>query len=241
MDGLNNLITSIKRLTWYEWIMAAVMIAIAGYVMISSFLDPSSSDNPTWLTVVNFISAVAGVFCIFLTAKVSISNFVFSIVNTLSYMVYLFYWNIMGTFMLEACVYLPLAIGSWVMWVRHRDDRDRVLTKAKRMSYPVMGLCAVAVILSGLVYNSILSGIGDPVAMLDAYTVAIGIVAIVLELLRYREQYILWLITDVIAVAMFIVHFDPVYLTKKAIYLIMAFVGLYNWYRLSKAHNPENE
>ena len=241
MDGLKNLGTSIRRLTWYEWIMATVMIAIAGYVMISSFMDPSSSDNPTWLTAVNFVSAVAGVFCIFLTAKVSISNFVFSIVNTLSYMVYLFYWNIMGTFLLEACVYLPLAVGSWVMWVRHRDTKERDLTKAKRMSYPAMAVCAVIVLLSGLVYEAILSKIGDPVAMLDAYTVAIGLVAISLELLRYREQYILWLITDIIAVAMFIVHFDPVYLTKKTIYLIMAFVGLYNWYRLSGERNPENE
>lgn len=231
----------IRRLTWYEWVMAMVMIGIAGYVMVSSFLEPSSSDNPTWLTVVNFVSAVAGVFCIFLTAKACISNFVFGIVNTVSYMIYLAYWQIYGTFLLEMLVYLPVSVLSWIMWVRHRDREDRAITKAKRLSVRAVVLLAGIVAVSGLIYGQILEGFGDPVPLLDAYTVAIGLVAIALELLRYREQYVLWLITDVIAVAMFIIHFDPVYLTKKTIYLIMAFIGLYNWCRLSKMRNAENE
>ena len=237
MDGL----TDFRRLTWYEWIMMLVMVGIAGWVMIHSFIDPQSSDNPTWLTVVNFVSAIAGVVCIFFTAKACISNFIFGIVNTISYMIYLAYWQIYGTFLLEMLVYLPVSIVSWVMWVRHRDNKDRALTKAKKLSKHAILLLAGIVAVSGLIYGEILKGLGDPVPMLDAYTVAIGLVAISLELLRYREQYVLWLITDVIAVVMFIVHFDPVYLTKKTIYLIMAFVGLYNWCRLARERNPRNE
>lgn len=229
-----------NRLRWYEWAMAAVMIVIAGYVMVSAFIDPDSTDNPVWLTVVNFVSAIAGVFCIFLTAKAVIRNFIFSIVNTVTYMIYLFYWNIWGTFALECFVYLPIAIVSWIMWTRHRDSEDKEICKSKRLSPIQLIVAAVIVAVSGVVYSHILEGLGDPVPMLDAYTVAIGIVAITLELLRYREQYVLWLITDIIAVAMFIVHFDPVYLTKKTIYLIMAFIGLYNWIRLSR-RNTENE
>lgn len=235
------MIQSLKRLTKYEWFMAAIMIGIAGWVMINSFIDPSSSDNPTWLTVVNFVSAVAGCMCIFLTARACISNFVFSVVNTSTYMVYLAYWGIYGTFMLEMCVYLPITLISWVMWIRHRDTREHDLTKARKLKVWQIVILAAVVAVSGLIYSEILEGLGDPVPMLDAYTVAIGLVAITLELLRFREQYVLWLITDVVAVAMFIVHFDPVYLTKKTIYLIMAFVGLYNWWKLSKERNPENE
>ena len=69
------------------------------------------------------------------------------------------------------------------------------------------------------------------------------IVAIFLECFRFREQYVWWLITDVVAVAMYIVKtpFDPVYLTKKTIYLIMAVIGLINWISLQKTDNKENE
>lgn len=78
------------------------------------------------------------------------------------------------------------------------------------------------------------------VPWLDAFTLAIGIVAVVLEMFRYREQYVLWIITDIIAVVMYIQHFDPVYLTKKSIYLIVAVIGLINWIKLNKTRNIEN-
>ena len=33
---------------------------------------------------------------------------------------------------------------------------------------------------------------------------------------------------------MYVAHFDPVYLTKKVIYLIMAVIGLINWVRMRR-------
>ena len=68
-----------------------------------------------------------------------------------------------------------------------------------------------------------------------------GIVATYLQLFRFREQYVWWLIQDIIAVAMYVVAFDPVYLTKKSIYLIMAVIGLINWIKLQKTRNINNE
>lgn len=232
----------VRDLKWYEIIMAVIMIGIAGWVMINAvFIDPDSSSNPGWLTVVNFISALAGVACVFLCARASISNFIFAVVNTVSYMIYLFYWNIYGTFALELFVYLPMNFISWGIWRKHRDREFTDLTKSKRLSPYGIIFVTAAVVLSGLVYNQILSMYDDPVALLDAYTVAIGLVAIAMQCLRYREQYILWLITDFVAVAMFVVHFDPVYLTKKTIYLIVAIIGLYNWWKLNRERNKENE
>ena len=58
---------------------------------------------------------------------------------------------------------------------------------------------------------------------------------------RYKEQYIWWIITDIIAVAMYIIHFDLVYLTKKSIYLIMAIIGIINWTKLNRERNKTNE
>ena len=75
---------------------------------------------------------------------------------------------------------------------------------------------------------------------LDSAIFAIGIVAVILEALRYKEQYIWWLITDVIAVAQYALKRDAVYTTKKAIYLVEAIVGLKNWHELSKK-NKTNE
>ena len=230
---------SFKALRWYEWIMIAVMTAIAANSMVAAFLFPSESSNPAWLAIINFISAFCGVMCIFFTAKAHISNFIFGIVNTVVYVIYLAFWHIWGTMCLEVFIYFPIEIISWILWVKHRDQTDYRRTTARKLKAWQNVLVAVIVCAAAFIYHAILVNVGGEVPWLDAYTVSIGIVATALEMLRYREQYVWWLITDFVAVAMYIQHFDPVYLTKKSIYLIMAVIGLVNWVRLSR-QNTDN-
>ena len=117
---------------------------------------------------------------------------------------------------------------------------QKEITKARKLKPWQDALVLAVVAVSTVVYHAILEHIGGNVAWFDAATVAIGIIATGLELMRYREQYALWIVTDVVAVGMYVVAFDPVYLTKKSIYLIMAVIGLMNWCRLQK-RNETNE
>ena len=93
---------------------------------------------------------------------------------------------------------------------------------------------------STLVYHEILVRVGGNVAWFDAMTVSVGIIATILELMRLRESYALWIVQDVVAVAMYATMGDPVMLVKKLVYLIMAVIGLYNWCKLHK-RNATNE
>ena len=238
---LENLKKSFQELKWYEYLMGAIMIVIAARAMVLGFTTGSADGNPAWLTVINFISAVCGVICIFFTAKANISNFLFATVNTIVYAIYLVYWHIWGTAALEILFYIPMNFISWYFWVKHRDQVITQKTKAKKLTMGMNTVCAVVVIGSAFIYHMILVRIGGEVAWFDAFTLSIGIVATILELLRYREQYVWWIITDIVSVAMYIAHFDAVYLTKRTIYLIMAIIGLVNWARLHDARNEENE
>lgn len=238
---MDNMKKSFQSMKWYEWVMAAVMIAIAANAMVQGFHGAEAGGNPAWLTVINFISAVAGVFCVFFCAKASISNFFFAVINTFVYMIYLWYWKIYGTFFLEFLFYMPMNIACWIAWAKHRDELDTYLTKSKSLTKVQMGVVSAVVIASATVYHAVLVRVGGTVPWLDAFTLSIGIIATVLELLRYSEQYILWIITDIIAVAMYVIRFDPVYLTKKSIYLIMAVIGLKNWIMLHQNRNQDNE
>ena len=232
---------SFQELKWYEYLMGAVMIFIAARAMVLGFTAGSADGNPPWLTVTNFISAVCGVICIFFTAKANISNFLFATVNTIVYAIYLVYWHIWGTAALEIFFYIPMNFISWYYWARHRDRELTQKTKAKRLTMLQNLLCGVIILVSGIIYHGILVRIGGEVAWFDAFTLSIGIVATILELLRYREQYVWWIVTDVVSVGMYIAHFDAVYLTKRSIYLIMAVIGLVNWAKLNRTRNIENE
>lgn len=237
---MDNIKKSFKELKWYEYIMGAVMVFIAGKAMYEGFTSGSSDGNPPWLTVINFISAVCGVICIFFTAKANISNFVFATVNTIVYAIYLVYWHIWGTATLEILFYIPMNFISWYFWAKHRDEEITQKTKARKLKAVHNVICAVLVILGAVIYHFILVRIGGEVAWFDAFTLSIGIIATILELLRLREQYVWWIITDIVSVGMYIAHFDAVYLTKRSIYLIMAVIGLVNWAKLNKVRNSDN-
>jgi len=237
---MDNLKKSFKSLKWYEIIMIVIMIIIAGYGVYNSLMSPKNSD-PLWLTIINFISALCGIICVFFCAKASISNFAFASVNTIVYAIYLFYEKIYGTFALEVLFYLPVNFISWYIWAKHRDKQLTEKTKSKRLTLKQNIISTLSIIIGGLIYHRILVKLGGDVAWLDAFTLSIGIVAVILQMFRYKEQYFWWIITDVIAVAMYIMHFDPVYLTKKSIYLIMAIIGIVNWTKLNKERNKTNE
>ena len=237
--GFNNILISFKELKWYEIIMIIIMIGIAGYAVYDAVVNPG--DTPLWLTIINFISAICGIMCIFFCAKANISNFVFATVNTIVYAIFLFYNKIFGTFFLEVLFYLPINFISWYLWAKHRDKKLIEKTKTKRLTVFQNIVATILIVVGGLIYHVILVKMGGNVAWLDVFTLSIGIIAVILEMLRYKEQYIWWIITDIIAVAMYIVHFDLVYLTKKSIYLIMAIIGLINWHKLNKERNKNNE
>ncbi|MBQ4045855.1 MAG: nicotinamide mononucleotide transporter [Lachnospiraceae bacterium] len=243
MDHLKieNLKKSFRELRWYEYILGTVMIVIAARAMVLGFTQGSADGNPAWLTVINFISAVCGVICIFFTAKANISNFVFAAINTIVYAIYLVYWHIWGTAALEILFYIPMNFVSWYFWAKHRDQEITQKTKARKLLMWQNALCAIIVIGAAFIYHMILVKIGGEVAWFDAFTLSIGIIATILELFRYREQYVWWIITDIVSVGMYIAHFDAVYLTKRSIYLIMAVVGLVNWARLNRDRNADNE
>lgn len=253
---------SFKSLKWYEWVMMLVMILVAIYAMVVSFIgtDPitgKADTNPHWLAIINCVSAFCGVVCIFFTAKASISNFIFAAVNTVVYIIYLAYWHIYGTMILEIAVYFPMNFVSWFIWAKHKDDTERHLTKSKKMNWwqnvlTVLGIAGLTVLTHFLLQE--LAGdswgkIGDEynaravLCWLDSITFAIGVVAIFLEAFRFREQYVWWIITDIVAVALYVLKtpFDPVYFVKKTIYLIMAVIGLVNWVKLQRTRNANNE
>ena len=138
---LENLKKSFKELLWYEYLMGTIMIFIAARAMVLAFETGSSDGNPAWLTVINFISSVCGVICIFFTAKANISNFIFATVNTTVYAIYLVYWHIWGTAALEILFYIPMNFISWWFWAKHRDPEITQKTKAKRLTHFQSLLC----------------------------------------------------------------------------------------------------
>lgn len=250
MNFIQKIGKAFKSLKWYEIAMCVVMLGISIYYAVLP-----QEGTPQWLAIINFISGLCGIICVFFTAKANRMNFPFAVVNTVVFMIYLAYFGIYATFWLEAVVYFPMNIISWVNWYRHKDDEDKLLAKSKKLNWKqaifvwvIVGIITIIVHfalaeIAGNTWMKFADQFGwntEVMKWLDSAIFAIGIVAVILEALRYKDQYVLWLVTDVIAVAQYILKRDPVYVTKKGIYLIEAIVGIKNWGELAKK-NESNE
>lgn len=250
MDGLKKIGKSFKSLKWYEIIMCVLMLGISIYYAIQP-----QENTPQWLAIINFFSGLCGIMCVFFCAKVNRMTWPFAVVNTAVFMIYLWYFGIWATFWLEAIVYMPTNIIGWIMWYKHKDKDNELLTKSKKLTWWQFIIVVASIVgLTVLVHFTLDFLAGDSwmkfavkygwnttvMKWLDSSIFSIGVVATILEMLRYKEQYVWWIITDIIAVAQYAIKGDPVYTTKKGIYLIEAIVGTVNWHKLSKK-NTNNE
>ena len=103
MDGLKKIGRAFKSLKWYEILMCIIMFVIAVYYAVQP-----QEDTPQWLAIINFVSGLCGIICVFFCAKANRMNFPFAVINTTVFMIYLGYFGIWATFWLEAIVYTPL-------------------------------------------------------------------------------------------------------------------------------------
>ena len=201
MNPVQKVLAAFKSLKWYEIAMCIIMLGISIYYAVLP-----QEGTPQWLAIINFISGLCGIICVFFCAKANRMNFPFAVVNTVVFMIYLAYFGIWATFWLEALVYFPMNIISWVNWFRHKDTEDKLLAKSKRLTWwqniVVAALIAGVTVLvhytlmfwAGNTWMKFATKFGWNVAVmqwLDAAIFAIGIVAVILEALRYKEQILL--------------------------------------------------
>ena len=140
--------------------------------------------------------------------------------------------------MLNGLYYLPTQfIGLWVWGKHYRKEDDQV--DGLRMDgrhIAVWSVCSVAGI---FVYKLILDALGGNATLLDSMSTVFSIVANILMVLRYREQWALWIIVDVVTVVMWIIAGDFLMTIMWAIYLVNAVYGWVMWTKMSGEKREE--
>jgi nicotinamide mononucleotide transporter len=98
--------------------------------------------------------------------------------------------------------------------------------------FPSNALSPIVVSVFG--YKLVLDYLGGTGTLLDSASTVTSVVANALMMMRYREQWLLWIIIDAITVVMWLIAGDLIMVTMWSVYLINAFYGYYNWTKLSK-------
>lgn len=191
----------------------------------------------TW---VGITSSITGVICVVLVARGKISNYVFGAVNTALYAYISHQSQLYGEFMLNAFFYFPLQFVGFYMWSKNKvNDGVETFVKAKKLSLRGWAYTILTVVIVGIAYKFFLHEIGSQQAGVDAFAVVLSITAQLLMLKRFAEQWLLWILVNILSIVLWLNVFlhsgnSVTVLVMWTAYLVNSVYGYIKWSKLAK-------
>lgn len=186
-------------------------------------------------SVIGIIAALTGVWCVILTGKGKRSSFIFGTVNVVFYALIAMKAKYYGEVMLNLLYYFPMNFVGWFLWKRHMNYESGEVIKSSlpiKKSLVLYGCTAAAIFLYGLV----LKAMNGTLPFIDSMSTVVSVVAQILSVKRLTEQWVLWIVVDVVTVIMWAVNFanggeSIATLLMWSIYLLNAIFMYIKWKR----------
>jgi nicotinamide mononucleotide transporter len=218
--------------SWFErvFLLSMVLLQIVVYCFVPD-------------TLIGMVCGIAGVICVVLTAKGKISSYLFNFIQMITYMIICWNTRLFLEFS-EQVFYFVVCIFGVFLWKKNMkkndDGTEQVIAKKFKPWHWVTAvvITTVTTILLGTFGNTIL---GSTLPYLDAFTVALAVIAQLLMVWRYREQWAVWIVIDISSLIMFIILGQWSVVTMYIAWTINAFYGWYNWSKLNKIQNIKGD
>lgn len=186
-------------------------------------------------TTMGIISATTGVACVVLTGKGKLSAYVFGLVNCLLYAIIAYKAKLYGETMLNALYYIPMQFVGFYIWNKHMNKENHEVKKI-HMKNKNRILWALAMILGTVIYGFILKALGDAMPFVDSFTTVSSVIAMIVSVKMYAEQWWIWILVDVFSVYMWWCNFtvgsdNLATLLMWVVYLVNAIIMCVKWER----------
>ena len=171
------------------------------------------------INVIGSTAAICGVICVVLCAQGNIFNYAFGLVNVSLYAYISYKSNLLGDAALNALYYIPMQFIGWFTWMRRKQSPDSAQVKARVLSWNRRAVLAAT-------YIALVVGLGVLLSFLknntgtypsieryhlysqypykDAITTMSAIIAQFLMARAIMEQWVLWIIMDIVELAIWI-------------------------------------
>lgn len=221
------MIKCLKRWTTYD--LGLLFISVA--IMI--FFGVSWNDS-----ILSFVTAIAGVIASILCAKGMASNYIFKLLSVIIYVVISYNHKLYGEVIFNITYYVPMIFIGMIKWKKNKikgNSYVQTRTMKKRQFDMIIVLSVIATLISYL----ILSQMGDKLALLDSVTTILALIAMYLEVERYAESWIVWIIVDLTSIMLWyaalvsIRSSNIVILIMWCSYFVNSIYGYINWKKLA--------
>jgi len=225
----------LKRM-WNEWtIFEKIWLAV--FTTINIYLFFAWEDS-----LIGLISSITGMICVVLVAKGKISNFYFGIIQTGTYAYISYTYGLYGETMLNGLFYLPFQFIGLYLWNKNKTQAS---TKGedvivKRLDKKQLIQLSLIVLVSTIIYAYFLHLIGGQQIRIDSAAVVLSVVAQILMVKRYAEQWALWIAVNILSISLWAIVLittggnDWSMFVMWSAFLINSVYGYINWIKISK-------
>lgn len=259
-----------KNWTKFEkiWLVTFLIMVVGSTIYFSFTGTDYSSWNSILLNwIIAPISAISGIMCVVLVAKGKLSNYAWGTLNCITYGYVAYMSGYYGDAIINIFYFLPFQLIGWLWWRKHlrpQSKEDVIMRKMSWKQIIVVTLgCIVATFVIGIglfkvdfwfvnvmkrnisIYTYIENVFHIPLLgpVFDASTEVLQFVAQILMTLAFAEQWILWILVNVLSIVMWasVIIAEPTSLPWAmptlimwVAYLINSFYGYVMWLRGAK-------
>lgn len=184
-------------------------------------------------TILGVIAGISGIITVVFVSKGKISNYFFGLIFAYSYFYVSWDQKFYGEMTTTLFVYIPAQFIGYFLWrehMRHGKKAESVI--AKSLTVKDWLFTTIAVVVGSILFITFLKTTDANSASLDGVTTILVVAAQILMLLRYREQWLFWIVINVLSIILW-ANSPSMYVMYSA-YLLNSLYGFYNWTKLGK-------
>lgn len=129
--------------------------------------------------------------------------------------------------------YVAAGIYGLVVWKRHPKDSSSGRIKHTPLRW-ILPLVAIYIVLHVAIYFVLTDFTDSRVPFFDSMSTALSIVAMWMLSRKLVEQWLVWLVVDMISVGLYLYKGIPLTAGLYAVYCVLAIVGYVRWLRICR-------
>ncbi|ADO50484.1 nicotinamide riboside transporter PnuC [[Enterobacter] lignolyticus] len=204
------------------------------------------------LSWIEAIGTVFGLLCIWCASREKIVNYLFGLINVTLFAAIFFQIQLYASLLLQV-FFFAANIYGWYAWSRQTENNEAALKVrwlSRQQTLALGAVCVVAIVLMTLFIDpvfamltrimlAVLHAVGIQVAMpdlqpdafpfWDSTMLVLSIVAMVLMTRKYVENWLLWVVIDVISVVIYAIQGVYAMSLEYVLLTAIAVMGSWSW------------
>lgn len=189
------------------------------------------SDYQTLDISLEIIAVVFGILSVWFSKKNNILVYPTGMISTSIFTYLLFKWSLLGDMMINA-YYFMMSIYGWYIWTRKVNN---IVTPISKVSSPEKIISLIIFFFSlSFVYGiyNYFDKWGSYISYIDNFTTAIFFVAMWLMANRKIENWIFWIIGNIISIPLYFYKGLTFTSIQYIIFTVIAISGYYTWKKI---------